>query len=96
MPRAGGAIQLANFPRSTTGTIRLCTKALSVSVGSHSACRASHSAWLTTRPSGDTRASANVPIARWKPRWGSRSSKSIPCFRMIWFQRSTPRWQSAM
>src|SRR5215470_13451967 len=37
MPRAGGAIQLANFPRSMTGTMRLCTKDLSFSVGSHPA-----------------------------------------------------------
>ena len=64
-------------------------------VGSHSCLRASHSASLTTRPSGETRSSAQLPMARWKPRCGSFSSTSIPCFLITAFQRSTPRWQSA-
>jgi hypothetical protein len=36
IPRAGGAIQLANLPGSITGTIRLARWAASLSVGSHS------------------------------------------------------------
>jgi hypothetical protein len=35
-------------------------------------------------------------MARWKPRCGSTNAKSMPCSRMIRFQRSSPRWQSAM
>src|SRR5262245_11232447 len=94
MPRAGGAIQLANVPGSVTACMRLCTKALSCSVGSHSPCRASHSAWLITRPSGDTCASPNVPMARWKPRCGRVSAKSMPCTRITSFHRATPVAQS--
>src|SRR5882672_1980748 len=59
-PRAGGAIQLANLPGSTTGCIRLWMYSLSSSVGSQSRWRASHSAWLMMRPSGDTRTSPKL------------------------------------
>src|SRR5947199_2102089 len=95
-PRAGGAIQLANLPRSVTGCIRLWMYASSAGVGSHSCFFAPHSASVSRRPSGDTRTSVNTPILRWKARCGSLSSKSTPCSLMIRFQRSTPRWQSAM
>src|SRR5207237_9610912 len=81
-PRAGGAIQLANLPGSTTGCIRLWMYSLSSSVGSQSRWRASHSAWPTMRPSGATRTSAKLPMARWKARCGRVGSKSMPCFRM--------------
>src|SRR5439155_989979 len=70
-PRAGGAIQLANLPRSVTGCIRLWTYASSSGLGSHSRFFTPHSASVSNRPSGDTRTSANVPILRWKARCAS-------------------------
>ena len=68
----------AKRPGSMTGCIKLPIKAWSTSVGSHSPWCASHAASLITRPSGDTLASANAPIRRWKARWGSLSSASMP------------------
>src|SRR6185369_13588928 len=44
------------------------------------------------RPSGETLTSANAPMARRKPRWGSFRVKSIPWLLMISFQRGVNRW----
>ena len=61
---AGGAIQLANLPGSTTRPIRLATKARSLPLGSYSSTLAFHSASLTTRPSGDTFTPDSAPMLR--------------------------------
>ena len=92
----GGAIQFANLPGSTTRPIRLATKARSVSVGSHSATLAFHSASLTTRPSGATFTPDRVPIWRWKALCGVFSRNGMPAFSITLFQRSTPPMLSLM
>ncbi len=54
MPIAGGAIQLAKRPGSTTRPINEATKARSAALGSHWSTCAAHSTSPTTRPSGET------------------------------------------
>src|SRR5215471_8741637 len=50
IPRSGGAIHPAIFPRSNTPCIKLRTYARSFSVGSHSVCRAPNSSALIGFP----------------------------------------------
>jgi hypothetical protein len=64
MPTAGGAIQFANRPGSTTRPISDATNARSSAEGSHLPMFAFHSASGTMRPSGDTRICDSVPIFR--------------------------------
>ena len=96
MPITGGLIQFANLPGSTTRPIRLATKARSSAVGSHSLCRACHSASLTTRPSGDSFRPANAPIWRLKALCGTDRRVGMPAFSMTLFQRFTPATESLM
>src|ERR1022692_448081 len=90
MPRAGGAIQLANLPGSTTRPISDATNARSAGLGSQRSTLAVHSAGDTTLPSGSTCASVRGPIRRWKALCGTLKRNGMPVFSMTRFQRSTP------
>src|SRR5580704_17153181 len=83
MPTRGGAIQLANWPGSTTRCIRLPMKSPSSLDGSHWLESRVQVASSTSLPAGETFTSLNSPISRWKPTCGSSSLKPTPVLLMI-------------
>ena len=94
-PFCGGAIQEAIFPGSSSGFIKLFTKARSSAVGSHSARRFSNASSLIGAPSRSKKCPAYIPMERLKRRFGSFTSKVTPSAAIERFHFFTARSQSA-
>ena len=90
--RSSRRIRRARSP----GVIRLAMKSPSSLRRQPFADLALQAASSTSSPAGDTFTSLNSPIWRWKPTCGSSNLNATPVLAMILFQRSTPRWQSAV